>query len=160
LNISTDALLLLGVSGAGVCPLRGATGFSREAYWSSANVDRDDGVVWSARYDREARVVPPMVVGGDVGDGMFGEYDGDETVWPFPFMAARCDEERTALSAALAGSNVCSIIDRSWLGCVGEVAFCAGPPSAIFLVEYCRFRAALDGPAVDGVAAGGEMIVS
>jgi hypothetical protein len=42
LNISTE-LLLLGVSGAGVCPLRGATGLSR-AYWSSPNVDRVDGV--------------------------------------------------------------------------------------------------------------------
>jgi hypothetical protein len=31
-----------------------------------------------------------MLVGGDVGDGMFGEgYDGDEAERPPPFMAAR-----------------------------------------------------------------------
>jgi hypothetical protein len=51
-------------------------------------------------------------------------------------------------------------MDRSWFASVGEVAFGIGPAMVIFLVEYWRFKAALDGPVVDGVGAGGEMIVS
>src|SRR5438876_1552701 len=118
LKISTDALLALGVSGGtcGVCILRGAlTVFSRELYRSSsANVVRVDGVGWSPRYDRDASVVPVIDVGGEVGDGIFGEgYDGDTVLELDPFTAARCDDDSTALSAALAGSSVCTMIDRS-----------------------------------------------
>jgi hypothetical protein len=87
--------------------------------------------------------MPP--VGGEVGDGMFGEgYEGDEELPGFPFIAARWDEERTALSAALEGSRVCSTMDRSWLVCkwVGDVAL-GVVPSIILLVEYVRFKPAL-----------------
>jgi hypothetical protein len=55
-----------------------------------------------------------MPVGGEVGDGIFGEgNEGDCELPAVPFTAARWDEERTALSAALEGSSVCSTIDRS-----------------------------------------------
>jgi hypothetical protein len=87
-----------------------------------------------------------MPVGGEVGEGMFGEgYDGDDALPPDPFMAAKCDDDITALSAALDGSRVCSTIDRSWFvcRCVGDVAL-GVVPSMIFLVEYCRFSPAAD----------------
>ena len=94
-----------------------------------------------------------------MGEGMFGEgYDGDTELEPFMF---RWGVERTALSAALAGSRVCSTMERScavWR-CDGEVVFGAGP-SMIFLVEYWRFRFAPGGPVVEGVGAGGGMVAS
>jgi len=102
-----------------------------------------------------------MVVGGEVGEGMFGDgYDGDTELDIEPFKAERCEDDSTALSAALAGSSVCSTIERSWAvwRCDGEVVFGAGP-SIIFLVEYCRFRL-LGGPAVDGVGTGGGIVAS
>lgn len=52
-------------------------------------------------------------MGGEVGEGWFGEgYPGDTASCPL-FIAARCDEDNTALSAAAAGSNACSINDLS-----------------------------------------------
>lgn len=76
-------------------------------------MDRVDGVGWSPRYDRDASVVPPIDVGGDVGDGILEEgYDGDTVLELEPLTAAKCDDDRTALSAALDGSSVCSMIDR------------------------------------------------
>jgi hypothetical protein len=55
--------------------------------------------------------------GGEVGDGVgwLGERCPGDVAVPPPFMAARCEEERTALSAAFAGSRACSIKDFSWL---------------------------------------------
>lgn len=103
-----------------------------------------------------------MPVGGEVGDGMLGEgYEGEAALPPVPFMAARCVDDRTARSAALAGSRVCSAMDRSWLvcRCVGEVAF-GVVPSMICFVEYWRFSPALDWPTVDGVGAGGDSVLS
>src|SRR3569833_3122454 len=101
-----------------------------------------------------------MVVGGDVGDGMFGEGYGDVLEgWPDPFMAARCDDDSTALSAALEGSKVCSTIIRSCVVCrwVGDVVL-GVVPSMIFLVEYCLLRGF--GPVDDGVGAGGDIVAS
>jgi hypothetical protein len=63
-------------------------------------------------------VVPDKTVGGDVGDGMFGEgYDGDVELPEVPFIAAKCADDRTACSAALVGSSVCSTKERLWLVC-------------------------------------------
>lgn len=91
-----------------------------------------------------------------MGDGWFGEgYPGDVDGWEPPLIAARCEDERTARSAALAGSRACSISDLSWLGCiyVGEAFFWLSKNS--FLVENFRDRPPdwLD----EGVCAGGEM---
>lgn len=77
LKISTDALLGFGVSGAGVCIRRGAPVLLSRLYMCSlsGNVDRDDdgGCVGSERYERDWSVGPVKLVGGDVGDGIFGE---------------------------------------------------------------------------------------
>jgi hypothetical protein len=90
------------------------------------------GVSAPLRYDRDARVVPLMWFCGEVGDGILGDgYPGDVD-WLFPFMAARCDEDMTARSAALDGSRVCSAIDLSCTGCVGDV-FLGVAPIRIFL---------------------------
>ncbi len=104
-------------------------------------------------------MAPPTVVGGEVGDGILGEgYEGEVAVAEeLPFIGPRCpdicEEERTALSAADAGSRVCSMIALSWVTAVGEAVF--GGASMIFLVEYCRFKLAeLPG----GVGAGGERV--
>lgn len=71
------------------------------------------GVGWSDRYEREASV-EPLNVGGEVGEGWFGDgCPGDVDGWEPPFIAARCEEDKTALSAALAGSRACSISDLS-----------------------------------------------
>lgn len=113
----------------------------------------------SPRYDRDASVVPVMWVGGDVGEGMFGEgYEGDADCPAFPFMAARWDDDMTARSAALVGSRVCSAIVLSWVAWVGE-AFFGVVPMTIFLVEYWRFMAPADWLA-GGVGAGGGMVGS
>jgi len=104
-----------------------------------------------------------MVVGGEVGDGMFGDgYDGDGALMLDPFMP-RCDDGSTALSAAPAGSRVCSAMEWLWVVCiwVGEDAALGGRSSMILLVEYLRDRLLLPGvPAVDGVGAGGDMLAS
>jgi hypothetical protein len=76
-----------------------------------------------------------------------------------PFIAARCDEDRTALSAAFAGSRACSIKEFSWPDWryVGDELFC--PPSKkSFLVEYFRDTPTPDWP-VEGVGTGGDMVV-
>jgi hypothetical protein len=103
------------------------------------------------------------MLGGDVGEGMFGEgYEGDVAFEPpAPFMAARCDEDSTALSAALDGSSPCSTTPRSWLVCKcdGDVFF-GVVPSMIFLVEYCRFIPPPDWPPADDEGAGGDIVVS
>jgi len=158
LKISTEALLELGVSGAGVSFRLGACiGFSRG--WSfSAKVDRVEGVGASARYDREASIVPPRPVGGDVGDGMFGGGKMGDVLCPEPLTAARWDEESTARSAALVGSSVCSTRERSWVvwRWVGEL-FLGMDPSASFLVENWRRRPPVDW-LDEGVGAGGDSV--
>lgn len=100
-----------------------------------------------------------MWVGGEVGEGMLGDgYEGEDEPCPPPFIAARCDDDKTARSAALAGSRVVSAIDLSCVVCVGE-AFLGVVPMTIFLVEYWRFMAFADWPG-GGVGAGGEMVAS
>jgi len=89
---------------------------------------------------------------------MLGEYPPGEIALWLPFRAARWDDERTALSAALDGSRVCSM----WLVCrwVGE-EFLGITPSVIediFLVESWRLRPTVCD--VDGVGTGGDIMVS
>lgn len=43
-----------------------------------------------------------------MGEGMFGDGYPGETELPTPFIAARWDDDMTALSAAPEGSRVCS----------------------------------------------------
>lgn len=87
---------------------------------------------------------------------MFGEGCADDD-WPEPFIAARCDDDMTALSAALEGSSVCSAMDLSWATWVGE-AFFGVAPMRILRCEYCRFT---PGPEPGGgVGAGGDIVAS
>lgn len=89
---------------------------------------------------------------------MFGEWPGEVAPCEDPFMAARCDEDNTALSAAFAGSNACSIIDLSWTfcwRCVGEAFFGVDPKNS-FLVE--NFLANPPDWLRDGVATGGDIV--
>lgn len=74
------------------------------------------GVGISDLYDREGRLDAGWM-GGEVGDGdgWFGEGYPGEFEGCDPFIAARCDEDKTARSAAFAGSSACSIRDRSWV---------------------------------------------
>ena len=75
-----------------------------------------------------------------------------------PF-AARCDDDKTALSAAFAGSNACSIMDRSCVvwRYVGEFFWGALSKNSFF-VENFR-----DNPPPDcveeGVGAGGDIVL-
>lgn len=97
-----------------------------------------------------------MCVGGEVGDGIFGEeYEGEGAPWPPPFMAARWDEDKTARSAALAGSSVVSAIVLSCVGCVGD-AFLGVVPMRILRVEYWRLTDPMDERG-GGVGAGGDI---
>lgn len=63
----------------------------------------------------------------------------DMVMPPPPLEAARCWDDRTARSAALAGSRVCSTIVRSCAVCrwVGEAVFGVAA-GGTFRVEYCR----------------------
>lgn len=75
-------------------------------------------------------------------------------------MAARCDDDMTALSAALDGSSVCSDIIRwSCVACVGELFFGVAPIK-IRRWEYCRLMPLSPGRAPGGVGAGGERVDS
>ena len=75
-------------------------------------------------------------------------------------MAARCEEDNTALSAALEGSRVCSTRGRSWAVCkwVGELAGLGVDPMTGFLVEGYRLSPEEEDCVEDGVGAGGEMV--
>lgn len=79
-------------------------------------------------------------------------------------MAARWEDERTARSAALAGSKVCSTSGLSCVTwrCVGDEAFLGvAPPSMIFLVDHVLFIPPLelcDDWTEEGVGAGGDSI--
>lgn len=73
--------------------------------------DLPEGVTCSPRYERDASCPVPRV-GGEVGEGIFGEGWPGEVAGCEPFIALRLDEESTARSAALAGSKAVSI-DRS-----------------------------------------------
>lgn len=67
-------------------------------------------------------------VGGEVGEGMLGEGCPEEM--PPPFRAERCEEERTARSAAAEGSSAVSIMERScidWPRWVGEAFLGVSP---------------------------------
>lgn len=96
---------------------------------------------------------------GEVGEGMLGEGYEDPGFWPEPFIAARCDDDKTARSAALAGSKVCSAIVLSCVGCVGELPLVVAPIS-IFLCEYDRMTPGPGPWPGGGVGAGGEMVGS
>lgn len=73
-------------------------------------------------------------------------------------MAAKCEDDRTALSAAFAGSNACSINDRSCAGCrnVGDEVFGVDSRKS-FLVENFLARLELDCKEEE-VGAGGDMV--
>ena len=74
-------------------------------------------------------------------------------------MAARCEEDRTALSAALAGSSACSISDLSCVvgRYVGDEFFGVESRNS-FLVENFRLRGLFEF-IEDGVGAGGDIVL-
>lgn len=85
-------------------------------------------------------------------------WPGDNDCEPL-FMALRCEEDRTARSAALAGSSGCSIKDLSWPDCrlnVGE-AFLGVDSRKSFFVE--NFRESPPDWLEDGVGAGGDIVL-
>jgi hypothetical protein len=89
-----------------------------------------------------------------LGDG----YPGEVEVLELPF-AARCDDDKTARSAAFAGSSACSINDLSWpLDCmyVGD-AFLGVDSKKSFFVENFRDKPPPD-CAEEGVGAGGDIV--
>ncbi len=88
---------------------------------------------------------------------MLGEYPGEDAFWPEPFMAARWVDDRTARSAALAGSSVCSAIVRSWLACVGDELLGVAP-IRILRWEYWRFTPPTPVLPPGGVGPGLEMV--
>jgi hypothetical protein len=85
---------------------------------------------------------------------MLGEGYPVRVLWAEPFIAARCVDERTARSAAPAGSRLgISAIDLSYVAVVGD-AFFGVVPIIIFRCEYARL-----GPwAVPGVVTGGDSV--
>lgn len=73
-----------------------------------------------------------------------------------PFIAARCEEDNTARSAADAGSSACSIIDRSCCIWVGDAFFGVDPRKNCF-VENLRLSP-LAACVNEGVGTGGEIV--
>jgi hypothetical protein len=74
-------------------------------------------------------------------------------------MAAKCEDDRTALSAAFAGSSACSINDLSCGVCryVGD-EFLGVESRNSFFVENFRDNPPPDG-SDDGVGAGGDIVL-
>lgn len=85
-------------------------------------------------------MLPLKCVGGEVGEGILGDgYPGDVAGCEPPFEALRCDEERTALSAALDGSKAVSMSERSGMlccRCVGEAFFGVEPRKSFFVENF------------------------